>query len=419
VLALTTLLGAVLSPELARADPDADAEAQTLFDEGRTLMKEGKFSEACPRLEKSQRLSPHGGTLLNVAACHERQGRIATAWVEFQQALTAARADGKDDRARLAQERIDVLQPRLPWIQIDVADPAARDELTVALDDGTVPPAAWGKEMPIDPGTHRIVATAPGRSSTEQRVHLEEGDHRKVAIERGGPTAAPTAAPTPKSASATPAEKPKGDAAPPRTEWEWRRRRHRVVLEGGVFAGVVTGSGGDPEASGGDSSVALQDLSSQNRTSCAQADCRYDFGGAEALVTGGSGFLGYSITERFHFGFRGLAGFRLGGGFAIAIGPAISGRVWGPIWAGTSFVVGDVLELGRGNVRTDPGHQALDSSTSISATSGITVGNGLELGIALFETESGAVFVQTTPVFLIGKRSVEAVVPFGVAYRFF
>ena len=56
VLALTTLLGAVLSPELARADPDADAEAQTLFDEGRTLMKEGKFSEACPRLEKSQRL---------------------------------------------------------------------------------------------------------------------------------------------------------------------------------------------------------------------------------------------------------------------------------------------------------------------------------------------------------------------------
>src|SRR5262245_57161497 len=85
----------------SRADPDVEARAAALFEEGRALFKEERFAEACPKLEESQRLSPSGGTLLNVAACHERLGKVATAWVEFQQALTAARVDGKDDRARL------------------------------------------------------------------------------------------------------------------------------------------------------------------------------------------------------------------------------------------------------------------------------------------------------------------------------
>src|SRR5262249_50431221 len=138
----------------ASADDDADEQADALFQEGRALMKAGRFEEACPKFEQSQRLSPHGGTLLNVAACHDRLGKIATAWVEFQQALTPARADGKDDRARVAEERIQVLEPRLGWLMLDL--PGAPPDASVEIDGAQLPPLALGKELPVDPGVHYI-----------------------------------------------------------------------------------------------------------------------------------------------------------------------------------------------------------------------------------------------------------------------
>ena len=67
ILRLTTAVSALVAilsvAPAARADEASVARAQALFDEALVLIKAGKYAEACPRLEESDRLDPGMGTV--------------------------------------------------------------------------------------------------------------------------------------------------------------------------------------------------------------------------------------------------------------------------------------------------------------------------------------------------------------------
>src|SRR5258706_15050741 len=96
----------------ARAEPTSSdkAAAEGLFGDARRLMADGKFAEACPKLEASQRLDPGVGALLNLGDCYEQYGRTASAWVEVREAASAARAGGSTDREAVARGRATALE---------------------------------------------------------------------------------------------------------------------------------------------------------------------------------------------------------------------------------------------------------------------------------------------------------------------
>lgn len=164
-LVIAAALGTIVIDAPARADEPASnddrALALTLFKRGRELMDAGEIDAACRSFEESQRLDPGGGTLLNLAVCHEQQGKTATAWGEYAEGLAQARRDARSDRVDLARDRMAALEPKLVRLRIDVVG-GAESAVKILRDGRPMPREAWGVAVPIDPGEHRIEAFLDG-----------------------------------------------------------------------------------------------------------------------------------------------------------------------------------------------------------------------------------------------------------------
>jgi hypothetical protein len=171
--AATLALGAAFSGVEARGQSPADptiALAEALFRQGRELAGREQWAEACPKLAESQRLDPKLGTLLNLAHCHEKEGKTATAWAEYTSAEALARRTGQKEREDFARERITELQAKLAHVLLRMAAPPAG--LGLQLDGKPVDVAALNVPLPVDPGKHRITATAPGKRDWSGEVDV-------------------------------------------------------------------------------------------------------------------------------------------------------------------------------------------------------------------------------------------------------
>src|SRR5260221_419371 len=160
-------IGAASFPGAARADSSLTdkAAAQTLFDEGRKLMAAGKLAEACPKLAESQKLDPGVGTQFNLADCYERLGQTASAWAGFLEAASTARAMGQGDREKVAKERAGTLAPRLSRLTITSSEGTPPAGLDIKKDGAPVGRALWGTAIPVDPGSHLVEVSAPGKKT--------------------------------------------------------------------------------------------------------------------------------------------------------------------------------------------------------------------------------------------------------------
>ncbi|HOU93931.1 MAG TPA: hypothetical protein PLU22_22930 [Polyangiaceae bacterium] len=297
VVTLSIALAALTRPALA--GPEEEAAAEALFQEGLRLMQEERFPEACPKLAESQRLDPAVGTLLYLGECYEKNGQVASAWATFQSAAAAARKEGQDDRRQIALERASRLEHQMPKLVVDV-DPAARVAgLVVTRDASDLAEAAWRVPIPVDPGSHVVSASAPGKRSWTRTVTLEAG---QGVVTVQVPTLADEVAAPPapaRGATPAPAGTEAGAGAPPAPAEGGRSRLAPayvtgavglVVLGGGVGAGIASNAKeresvefcnpSDPSECNRTGMSLLDDA----RTYATAANVAYAVGGA-ALVT--------------------------------------------------------------------------------------------------------------------------------------
>jgi hypothetical protein len=166
---------------VSRASGQA-AEAETLFLEGKRLMKEGKVAEACDRFDASDRLDRAVSTLLNLADCREKNRQLATAWATFLKAASVARANGDTRLEKIAKDRAKTLEPRLAYLTISVPDSSKVDGLAIERNGIVVEPTLWNTGVPVDAGSYEITASAPGREPWSTRVAVD-ADGKRASVE--------------------------------------------------------------------------------------------------------------------------------------------------------------------------------------------------------------------------------------------
>jgi serine/threonine-protein kinase len=211
------------------------AAAQSLFDEGRKLMSAGKFAEACPKLAESQKLDPGVGTQFNLADCYEKIGQTASAWAGFLEAASAAKSMGQADREKVARDRAAALAPRLSKLTITSTEAATLAGLEIKRDGAPVGRALWGTAIAVDPGSHVIEATAPGKKGWQTTAKIE-GDKASVVVSIPPLEDAPVQAQT--------APKPEGERTSVELTSDGSGRRTLGIVVAGVGVvglGIATG----------------------------------------------------------------------------------------------------------------------------------------------------------------------------------
>ncbi len=234
VLGKLVVLAVVVAAVPARAQ---SVEAESLFRDGKQLMKEGKFREACDKFEASERLDPGVGTELNLADCREQNAQLATAWAMYRKAAANAKRGGNDaKREAEARRRAAALEPRLSYLTIIVTEDVRLDGLTITRDGTEVDDVLWNQRVAIDQGEYTIVAKAPKHAAWRATVSIhEEGQTKSIEVPE---LEKKKKKPVEEAEPETKAE----PAAPERAPTIWTGRRKLAAASAGLaIAGAALG----------------------------------------------------------------------------------------------------------------------------------------------------------------------------------
>jgi hypothetical protein len=238
--AVVTVAFVLASAPLRAQSASDQAAAEALFKQARDLMTTGHYAEACPKLAESERLDPSAGTMLNLATCYEKNGQVASAWVTFKGAASAAQRANEPDRAKLARAKVTELEPKLATLTVVVPSGADLPDLVVKRDGEALGRASWGTPIPVDPGAHSIEATAPGHKAWQSQTTVE-GPAAKASIEVP-PLAPDTSSAVPAPAAPVPGSPGSGTPPPTPSSPGSTQRVLGVVVAGAGIAGIAVGS---------------------------------------------------------------------------------------------------------------------------------------------------------------------------------
>lgn len=251
--ATAALVAALVSSSLASAaSPQDRAAARQHAEQAQELTKKGKRAEACDHWQEVERLDPKLPTLMELAECSEKLGRVVEAQGFWSLARDRAKRDEKPQSKARAEERLTAVQKRVAQLTLQLAANAPAGA-QVLRDDVPLEAAALGSALPTNPGEHVIVVKLAGHDDAKYAVKLADGDKQTLAINVGPAansraaappvsTLAPAPAPSPAPVSTTVVAPPPSPEPQLPASWWTEQRKAGVIFGSAGVVGVGVGS---------------------------------------------------------------------------------------------------------------------------------------------------------------------------------
>ncbi|MFO0756107.1 MAG: hypothetical protein U0359_06430 [Byssovorax sp.] len=152
-----------------------EQKKEALRREAEGLADKGQWKEAIEKFQAMLALGREGKTLLWIGYCEEQLGSLLVAKAIYQRARTEAHAVGNKEDESGASQALAAIGPKIPRIEVNVPAGVAAE---IRLDDRQFPDPHAAIE--VDPGTHVLVVSAPGRKIFHLRFDLKSGETKRV-----------------------------------------------------------------------------------------------------------------------------------------------------------------------------------------------------------------------------------------------
>ncbi|HVY31132.1 MAG TPA: hypothetical protein VHB79_31465 [Polyangiaceae bacterium] len=269
---------AVGSMHAAAAEPQVDDKtrnaARSLAEQGRDVYLQGEYERAYDLFHRAYGLVPAPSIALYEARALVKLGRLVQAQETYLRAVRTKLTNDSPEAFRKAVQEAEgeeaALEGRIPKVTLVLVGPGAKQpNVSVKADGELLEPELVGVDMPINPGSHVVTASAPGGEETRVSFTIAEGVKQRFELTIALPVAQ---APHVKEA---PPMRPA--AAPPQRAAHGSWQAPVAYAAGalgiaGIASGVLTGS-------------MAQSHYSEAKTKCPNHTCVEGSSGADELAS--------------------------------------------------------------------------------------------------------------------------------------
>jgi tetratricopeptide (TPR) repeat protein len=195
------------------------AGARSLATEGAAAFNDARYKEAVDLFTKAESLMHAPPHLLYLARAHSKLGQFVKAREAYLRVTKEQLAPNAPQAFReaqtTAQKELNAINPKIGSLEIKVEGAEAAKDLAIKIDGSPIAAVLVGVPQPVDPGEHRVEASATGFRAQPQTVRLGDGEKASTVLKlEVDPNAAPAAAgPHAAPAAAAPGAAPVRDTS--------------------------------------------------------------------------------------------------------------------------------------------------------------------------------------------------------------